>query len=313
MPMARQPAPWAGKRWCRMFDLLQRSRFGGKPVRLFRFQLQDAVWWFAQADRNLDTPGGTTYRAAGIERDDIRQTSEPAKDKLKMRIDYLRDPNASPIDTPSTQALGDLWHPFVPSDKVQVMCLDWMVGDTDPPRMVWAGYVAQPQFSDVQLELTCVPNTAIGEAKNQGPKNQRACWKPPYSTGLDGCNLNPDDFEVPGTVSAIAGLDVTVPAFASAPFSLLQGEFRWRRSVTAHNGAIEIIERRTITAHAGAAVRLLYGGLGLAEALAVTGLPGCPGTWDACAARRADPQNHFGGAYYKPIKNPYDGEAMSWG
>ena len=45
---------------------------------MFRFELQNAVWWFAQADRDLGHAGGTTYRAA-VERDDIRQTSEPAK------------------------------------------------------------------------------------------------------------------------------------------------------------------------------------------------------------------------------------------
>lgn len=295
-----------------MFDLLQKSRFGGKPVRLYRFQLQDAVWWFAQADRDI-TAGGADWIASGINRDDIKQTNEPAKDKLKIRFAYLRDPNANALDIPSTQDLGDLWHPYVPSDKVQVMCLDWMYGDTDPPVMRWSGYVAQPQFSDVELELTCIPNSAIGEAKNQGPKNQRACWKAPYSTGLDGCNLDPADFEVPGVITGIDGLTVTVPEFDGTPFSLLQGEFRWPRTITAHNGAIEITERRTITTHDGADVRLLYGGLGLADAAVVVGLPGCPGTWEACAARRADPQNHFGGAYYKPIKNPYDGESMSWG
>ena len=30
-------------------------------------------------------------------------------------------------------------------------------------------------------------------------------------------------------------------------------------------------------------------------------------------ARRDDPQNHYGGAFYKPVKNPYDGGSMSWG
>lgn len=296
-----------------MFDGLQKSRFGGKPVRLYRFQLQDAVWWFAQADRDLTPPGGAVYRAATIERDEIKQTNEPAKDKLKIRFAYLRDPNASLADIPSTQDFGDLWHPFVPSDQVQVMCLAWMYGDTDPPKVEWTGYVAQPQFTDWELELTCIPNTAIGEAKNQGPKNQRACWKVPYSTGLDGCNLDAADFEVPGEITDIDGLTLTVPAFAAAPFSLLQGEFRWPRTITAHNGEIEIIERRTITSHDGAVIKLLYGGLGLADAPAVGALPTCPGTWDACAERRDDPQNHYGGDPYKPVKNPYDGQAMSWG
>lgn len=295
------------------FDLLQRSRFGGRPMCLFRFELQGAVWWFAQAPRDVDA-GGATWRSAQIERSEIKQTSEPAKDIVKIRFAYLRDPDASPVDIPSTQDLGDLWHPYIPSDKVQVTCFDWMYGDTDPPRMVWSGYVEQPQFTDVELELTCIPSTALGEAKGQGPRNQRACWKVPYSTGLRGCNLDPADFEVPGEIADIDGLTVTVPAFASPEFSLLQGEFRWPRTITAHNGEIEIIERRTIAKVEGADVTLLYGGLGLESGLEVTALPTCPGTWDACASRRDDPQNHFGGCVYKPVKSPYDGgESMSWG
>ncbi len=293
------------------FNPLQKSRFGARPVRLYRFQLQGAIWWFVQSDRDMTTPGGATWKAARIDRDDIQQTAERAKDKLKIRIAYLRDPAAPALDIPSTQSLGDLWHPYVPSDKVQVMCFDWMFGDTDAPKLVWSGVVSQPQFTDVELELTCLPNSAFGEAKNQGPRAQRACWKVPYSTGLDGCNLDPADFEVPGTISVVAGLTITVPAFAAAPLSLLQGEFRWPREVTAHNGDIEITERRTITSVSGAVITLLYGGEGLANGVDVTGLPGCPGTWDACEAR--DNTINHGGAAYKPIKSPYDGESMSWG
>lgn len=294
-----------------MFDALQRARFGGKPIRLYRFQLQGAIWWFAQADRDIDTPGDTTWARASIERDEIRQTSERAKDKLKIRFAYLRDPNANPVDIPSTQVLGDLWHPYAPSDKVQVMCLDWFYGDTDPPKLRWSGVVVEPSFTDVELELTCMPYSAIGEAKNQGAKSQRACWKAPYSTGLRGCNLDPADFEVPGTVTAVDGFTLTVPEFSSAPFSLLQGSLAWQRTVDAHNGAIAITERRTLMAHDAGDVTLLYGGEAVAVALPVTGLPGCPGTWDACEAR-ANTIN-FGGAYYKPVKNPYDGQSMSWG
>lgn len=293
------------------FNVLQRSRFGARPVRLYRFQLQGAIWWYAQADRDVETPGGTTWMAAQIDRDDIQQTSERAKDKLKIRIAYLRDPNAPVLDIPATQSLGDLWHPYIPSDKVQVMCLEWMYGDTDPPKMVWSGIVSQPQFTDVELELSCLPSSAFGEAKNQGPRAQRACWKVPYSTGLDGCNLDPADFEVSGTISDVEGLTVTVPEFAAADFSLLQGEFRWARTITAHNGDVDITERRTIIAEDGAAETLLYGGAGLANDVEVVALPGCPGTWDACAAR--DNTINFGGAAYKPVKSPYDGESMSWG
>lgn len=294
------------------FDLLQLSRFGGRPVRLYRFQLQDAIWWLAQAASDIETPGGASWRAATIGRSDIKQTPEAGKDPLKIRMAYLRDPFADPTRIPVTQSLGDLWHPYIPSDRVKVTCFDWMYGDTDPPRMTWSGEVADPVFTDVQLELTCEPWDSIGEARGQSPRSQRACPKVPYSTGKFGCHLVRDEFYVPGTVTAVDGLTLTVPEFAAAPLSLLQGEFSWSRTVTAHNGEIAITERRTIMAHDGASVRLLYGGLGLdAVDLACTGLPGCEGTYEACGARN-NTINH-GGAPHKPIKNPYDGQSLTWG
>lgn len=286
------------------FDAREKSRFGGRPIRLFRFQRQGIIWRFAQADRVI-TVGGFDWLPAQIDRDEIKQTSERAKDKLAIRMAYLRDPNAALIDLPTTQALGDLWHPYIPSDKIAVMCLSTHYGETDSPVLEWSGEVAQPQYTDVELTLTCVPGKAITEARNQGAKWQRACWKSPYSTGLRGCNLDPAAFEVPGTLTSVVGLTVKAAAFATAPLSLLQGSLSWTRS----NG---LIERRTITSHTlgSDTVTLLYGGDDLDVATAVVALPNCPGTWAACVERGND--LNYGGAIYKPVENP-NGESMSWG
>ena len=50
------------------------ERFDNKYVRLFMFTLQDEVWRFAQADRDL-TIDGNVWQAAGIERDAIRRNT----------------------------------------------------------------------------------------------------------------------------------------------------------------------------------------------------------------------------------------------
>lgn len=287
------------------FDVLENSRFLGRPVRLYRFDLQGVTWRFAQSDRDVEA-GGVTWLAAQIDRDEIRQTIEKAKDQIKIRIGYLRNPSA-PIGTrPPTQALGDLWHPYIPSSTVRVLCLTTHVGDTDPPVLEWSGEVRQPRFTDVELELTCVPGNARSAGRNQGMKFQRACSKTVYSTGIRGCNLDPDDFGTDAVLSAVSGLTLTADAFASAPHSLVQGWLSWERA----NG---VIERRTIVAHAGSTVTLLFGGVELASGLAVSVLPNCPGNWAACSARRADPEMHYGGAIFEPIENPYDGGSMSWG
>lgn len=279
------------------------SRFGNREVRLFRFELGGLIWLFAQADRNV-MAGSSYWIGAGIERDEIKQNSERAQDKLKIRMDYLRDPNAPVALLRPTQVLGDVWHPYVPSATVRVSCFTL----TTAGELLhdWSGEVRQPKFTDTELELTCVPGNARAEARNQGLKFQRSCTKTPYSTGIRGCNLNPDDFRIDAVLSGASGLTLTAAAFADAPLSLLQGWLTWTRS----NG---IVERRTIVEHSGSSVRLLYGGAELASGLAVSVLPNCPGTFAACAARREDPELHYGGAIYEPVENPYEGGSMSWG
>ena len=138
-----------------MFDAFETSRFLGRPVRLFVFTRQALVWRFASADRDI-VIGADTYLAAQIERDEIKQTAERAKDKLGIRFAYLRDPDAPAEIIPSTQTLGDNWHPYPPSDTVSVRCLATHYGDTDPPAVEWIGVVTQPKFSDVELELTAL-------------------------------------------------------------------------------------------------------------------------------------------------------------
>jgi hypothetical protein len=185
-----------------MSDTFELSRFLGRPVRLFRFERQGFVWRFCNAPKNL-TIGGFTYIAAQIDRSEIRQTVERAKDKITITFPYLRDPGAA--EFPPTQALGDNWFPYPPSDAVRVICMTTHIGDTDPPKVEWMGIVTQPQFTDVELTLTCEPGTATARAVNQGPKWQKGCWKTVYSTGPRGCGLDPDAFAVSAAIDSVSG------------------------------------------------------------------------------------------------------------
>lgn len=283
------------------FDDFEQGQWTGKPIHLFIFTLQTKVWRFATCDRDYPV-GANTYLAAPISRSAIEQTAEAAKDELTIRMAYLRDPNAEEL--PPTQDLGNVWFPYVPSDKVYVTCLATHFGDTDPPRVEWMGEVSQPKFSDIELTLVCEPTSGAGNVRNQGAKWQKGCWKTVYSTGIRGCNLDPDDFKVEATLAAVAGLTATAAAFGTAPLNLAGGTATWLRE----DG---LIERRSIMRHVGTSITLLYGAADLAAGLAVIVLPGCPRSWAACDARGNT--LNYGGAIYKPVKNPMDGVSMSWG
>lgn len=289
-----------------MFDTFERSRFLGRPVRLFRFERQGLVWRFCNGPKDL-TIGGVTYTAAQIDRSEIRQTVERAKDKITVTFPYLRDPGA--VEFPATQGLGDNWYPYPPSDEVRVICLATHIGDTDPPNVEWMGIVTQPQFTDVELTLTCEPGPATPRTVNQGPKWQKGCWKTVYSTGPRGCGLDPDAFAVTAALDAVSGLTVTADEFATAPLSLAGGWVEWTRT----DG---LVERRSIRSHSGSDIVVWYGATDLAGGLSVVARPSCEQTWDACAARYPTPEdppaNHYGGAIYKNTK-PATGESMSWG
>jgi hypothetical protein len=126
-----------------------------------------------------------------------------------------------------------------------------------------------------------------------------------YSTGIRGCNLDPVPLTVAGELTDGDGLTLTAAEFAASAFNLAGGTLYWMRT-----DGIE--EERPIMAHSGTTVQILWGGVELASGLAVTALPGCPQTWAACEAR--DNTINFGGAIYKPIKDPtMTGVSMSWG
>jgi hypothetical protein len=285
-----------------MFETFELARFLGRPVQLFEFTRQTATWRFCTADRDLQI-AENLWLSAPIERSAIKQTAERAKDKLTITVAYLRDPTAPLESLPATQSLGDNWYPYVPSSTVSVTCLSAHVGDDDPPAIEWLGRVTQPAFTDVRLELTCEPTGSLGRARNQGARWQRGCWKTVYSTGLAGCNLDPAALTLAGTLEAVDGLTLTSDAFAAAPINLAGGAIAW-------TSAAGLIERRSIMEHSGATVTVLYAASDLLPGLEFTATPGCSRTWTACAER--DNTINYGGAIYKPVKDPTAG-SMSWG
>lgn len=284
-----------------MFDDFELSRRGAKPIHLFRFTRQGVVWRYAATDRDV-TIGGFVWTAAPLVRSEIKQTIETAQASITITLPYNRDPNGTP---PASQALGDNWYPYVPTDTIGVVCLATHLTDPDQQMIVeWMGQVGQPKFTDGQLELTCVQASSIGKAQRQGAKWQIACWKTVYSTGLRGCNLDRAALTTDATLTAVSGLTLTAAAFGSVPFPLDGGALQF-------TDATGIVQRISIMAHGGTSITLLSGAAGLAVGTAVSVTPGCPRTWVACDARGNT--DNFGGAIYKPVQNPYNGQSMSWG
>lgn len=278
-----------------MFELREISRFFGQPIHLFRFALGPLEWRFTNAEMAVVVEGDE-YAPASISRGPIRETAERAKNVVTITMPYALNP-ATP-DKPATQDFGDIWRPYPPSDRVFITCMAMHRGDADV-AVEWMGHVAQPEFTDTTLKLTCEPTLARRRAKGGGRRVQRACELALYGQGLGQCNLPKEPFAVPATVTAMNGLLLTAPGLAASAFQLEGGFIEW----TLPSG---LVERRTIMSHAGAVIELDYSAAALVPDLEFIAYPGCPHTWAACSARNNT--DHYGGFPYLPTKNPWSGD-----
>ncbi|WFC43261.1 phage BR0599 family protein [Pseudoxanthomonas sp. SE1] len=128
---------------------------------------------------------------------------------------------------------------------------------------------------------------------------------------LDGTADMPVDTEVvvttlprwgyPATLTAASGTTLTADAFgADVPegFSLRGGWFEW----TNEDG---LLERRSIKAWSADSITVLYGSLDFVDGLQGTAYVGCAHNWAACEL--FGNEENYGGAPYKPVKNPMGG------
>lgn len=281
------------------FDVLERSRWGGKPFHLFIFQRQHLMWRFANLERD-EVIGGQTFLSVPIARTALRDSTESPRNNVTITMPYVLDPGAD--EFPVTQAFGNNWRPFPPSDRIFVSCLAMHRGD-DAPAIEWVGRVVSPTFKSGKLELLCEPTRSSGRRTGLQARFQRACWKHPYSQGVGQCNLSEEDNAVAATLTGVDGLTLTADEFGTLPegVSLAGGSFRWMRD----DGLTDF---RSIVSHDGTTVRLLYGATDLAEGLEGVALPHCGNNWDGC--KRLGNEVNYGGGPYKPVKNPMSGNPV---
>ncbi|WP_039731437.1 phage BR0599 family protein [Pseudoxanthomonas sp. GW2] len=279
-----------------MFKLRELSRFLGRPVQLVRFDLGPLSWGYTAGDTPVELDG-LTYVPSGISVSAVRETTEVAKNRVTITLPIALDPNAP--NPPPTQAFAGIWRPYPPARKVIATVMSMHRGDADAEVVVnWRGRVAQPEFTDTLLTLTCNNTRARHRGAGGGHRCQRACDLVVYGQGPGECNLDKDLFAIPFTLTAASGLTITAPEFGTSSLPMDGGWVEWMRP----DG---LIEERTIMAHSGDTLTLEYGAADLAEGLEGTAWPGCAHNWEACAAR--DNTDNYGGVFHLPTKNPWSG------
>jgi hypothetical protein len=270
------------------FDLLERSRYGGKPIGLLRLSRGALVERYTTADREIEV-GADVYLPLAITRSAIRDSVERAKSQLTLTL---------PIDAPAAA----WWRPFPPSSRVGVTWLAKHQGSTDV-IVEWSGRVVQPKFSDTLLTLTCDPSLSDPRSRGMPWRWQKGCPLALYSQGLGMCNVNKALFAVPGTVTEAIGASLRCDAFAAVPAGRLAGGFvEWTRA----DGEPE---KRSIMVHDGDLILLEYGAEDIEEDLEVTAYPGCRHTFADCRDFFENEPN-YGGAVYGPDRSAFDGNPV---
>lgn len=280
------------------FDTYERSQYHGRPVELYTFRLQGLVQRYVRGDAGVNI-GGHDFYPGQISCTELRDTAERAKNEVTIRFDYLRDPNAP--RKPSTQPLGALWHPYVPSSPVFVTIQAIHKGDSEEQlQNIWTGKAGQPKFSSTEMELLCVPSRADRKGwSGRARRLQRACPLAVYSQGFRMCNLPLEDWAVELTISDVDGLTIAAPEIER------DDDIEWAGGMVEWEDDDGIVQTRTIRSNTALTITLDYGASSLAGLTGVTAWPGCPGNWDACEKR--DNTDNYGGCFYMPGKSPFDG------
>lgn len=265
------------------FNAKEIARWLGKPERLFAFHRQNKSWRYVDGDREV-TVGGHVYQPAPIKRSGLNQSSEGAKNDVRLTM-------------PRSIEIADMWRPLPPCDPVVVQVLEHHRNDSEVITR-WTGYAVAPKYTDTALELTCTQFLA----KHRGDAQDwmRGCGVTVYSPL---CGLDRANFQFNAVLTGVNGLVLTAAAFGTSAHSLNGGWIEWTRP----DG---LLDRRDIAAHNGTSITLVYPPEGLAVGANVVALPGCERNFDACKARNNEA--NYPGFVYMPngSQNAFEGNPI---
>jgi uncharacterized phage protein (TIGR02218 family) len=272
------------------FAAAETSTHDGSLVWLYAFQ-QDATPT-RYANQPVDViHAGHTYAAAPISHAEIEMNGELSRDKLSVIL-------------PRTDAFAQQFISDV-VDRVTTLTI-YRGHATDPDGefvAVWKGSVGGAVLQGAEIQLECVSVYSLMRQPGLRARFIKHCRHSLYGRG---CGLNRASFAQAGTLTAMSGVQLTVPAAAG----FAEGWFTGGQ--VAEPGGI----LRYVISHAGSALVLLrpfgpdvFAALAGAGSLAVTLYPGCDRLPETCSAKFSNLDNH-GGFPWIPAKNPMGGSSI---
>lgn len=276
------------------YATLERSTHSGKPFELYKFEWGTGSFQYTSAD-SARAYQGLNYQPEAISRSQLDQNNEDWSGTVDVTL---------PADNP----VSVLFSAYQPTKQVYLTIYRAHQGDGDY-TIAFSGTVSAATFSDTACTLTCQPVSAILTRPVPSAIFQPQCNRvlfsqtELYGTAVErsdsaqsvGCGVNKDAYRVPVSVTAIDGLVVTSPDFATKAdgwftyghLELANGEVRW------------------IVEHVGNTVTLSYPAYTLAVGDAISALPGCDGLEGTCKQKFNNIIN-FSGFSHVPLRNPFN-------
>jgi uncharacterized phage protein (TIGR02218 family) len=262
------------------YAAVETSAQSARPVELYEFLSGATPYRYTSADGDISY-GGNTYTAVPISRGAVEATSETAR--LALEITCAR-----------SLAVLDLFATLPPDEIVAVTLRRLHAGDGEAITM-WMGRVLNVTWNSAAAEIHC--ESVFTSLKRSGLRRlyQISC---PHVVYGPGCALARASFKATKTVSAVAGVTLTVASLGAADGYYAGGYLEWINSGVTY--------RRAIRSQVGGSVVISFPLPGLAAGASVDLYPGCDHSLATCGGKFANHLN-YGGMPYFPEKNPFSG------
>lgn len=258
----------------------ERSTYGGQPLELYKFTMDNSLWKYTSAD--VDVPyGEDDYKAVYISRGKFTNGGDSKKATLEVEVSAN-----NPV------ALLFRSGGFSASVFMTIYRHHW--GDDEYP-VFWKGRVVSCEWDGSIARLHCETMTTMFQRAGLRRVYQVGCPHALYSAN---CGVILASYAINGTVVSVNGNMVNIAVAAGYATGYFTG------------GMIKFgIETRFIVAHSGQTITLVDGLGTLAIGSPVTIWPGCSHDITTCISKFNNVLN-YGGLPYLPLKNPFSGDAI---
>lgn len=266
------------------FNSAEISTQDGQPIALYHLEWGETNWYYTSADREIEYPAGSDiiYLPRAVSDSGMVQGGSTANDFT--------------LECPSNLPIVDLFKGTPPSETIWLTVRRLHMGETDAP-IYWNGNVTNVKRLDLaSAQVIGKPLTA--SFKRTG---LRLCWtrECPHFLYDPGCKVDPEDYRVEATITALTGVTATVDAVGGHPDGYFTGGFlSWEIN---DDGTLE---RRMIENHTGLALTIfgITDGMEVGDVLSL--YPGCDRTPTTCESKFYNGPN-YGGYDFMPGETPF--------